>query len=149
MDAFSQKFGMENKVYPEDMMPLTAKGNKILRSMEKTYPSEEKAKEVLYASKNAGKITGIDADCISRITDAVGALSRRFDAIVARKDAEVSPSEYKRLVKERDEAQQQLIDFSEAVKKGANWNLGVFEKKYTAASEALAKAQVKMSKGWG
>ena len=42
-------------------MPLTAKGEKILESMEETYGSEKKAKSVLYASKNAGKIKGIDA----------------------------------------------------------------------------------------
>ena len=41
-------------------MPLTAKGEKILESMEETYGSEKKAKSVLYASKNAGKIKGID-----------------------------------------------------------------------------------------
>jgi|SRR5579884_3290799 hypothetical protein len=41
-------------------MPLTEKGKKILRAMEKTYGSRKKAKQVLYASKNAGKITGID-----------------------------------------------------------------------------------------
>ncbi len=39
-------------------MPLTKKGRKILRSMRKQYGSEEKAKEVFYASVNAGKITG-------------------------------------------------------------------------------------------
>jgi hypothetical protein len=128
-------------------MPLTAKGEEIKSALQKEY-GEEKGERVLYAGKNKGTFTGIDADCVSRIADAVGALSRRFDAIVSRKDAEVSPSEYKRLVKERDEAKQQLIDFTEAVKNGANWNLGVFEKKYTAASQALANAQVKMSKGW-
>jgi hypothetical protein len=41
-------------------MPLTKKGKKIKASMEKTYGSEKKAEQVLYASKNAGKITGID-----------------------------------------------------------------------------------------
>lgn len=41
-------------------MPMTSKGQKILSSMEKTYGSEKKAKQVLYASKNAGKISGID-----------------------------------------------------------------------------------------
>lgn len=41
-------------------MPLTEKGHEILASMEKTY-GPEKAKQVLYASKNAGKITGIDS----------------------------------------------------------------------------------------
>lgn len=39
-------------------MPLTKKGKKVLKSMEKTYGSKEKAKEVLHASKNAGKIKG-------------------------------------------------------------------------------------------
>ena len=42
-------------------MPLTEKGKEILSNMEKTYGSSEKAKEVFYASKNAGKITGVDA----------------------------------------------------------------------------------------
>lgn len=41
-------------------MPLTEKGASILRDMEKTY-GPEKAKSVLYASKNSGKITGIDS----------------------------------------------------------------------------------------
>lgn len=41
-------------------MPLTEKGQHILNAMEETYGSEKKAKSVLYASKNAGKIKGID-----------------------------------------------------------------------------------------
>ena len=40
-------------------MPLTAKGEKILRHMEQTY-GEKKGKEVLYASKNKGTVSGID-----------------------------------------------------------------------------------------
>ena len=40
-------------------MPLTRKGKKIKAAMDKTYGSK-KAEQVLYASKNAGKITGID-----------------------------------------------------------------------------------------
>ena len=40
-------------------MPLTQKGKKILGSMRKTYGAK-KAKEIFYASKNAGKITGVD-----------------------------------------------------------------------------------------
>ena len=42
------------------MSPLTKKGAKILKSMEKTYGDKKKAESVLYASKNAGKIKGID-----------------------------------------------------------------------------------------
>ena len=43
------------------MSPLTAKGEEIMSAMRKSYPSEEKAKEVFYASKNAGTISGVDA----------------------------------------------------------------------------------------
>jgi hypothetical protein len=39
-------------------MPLTAKGKKILKNMRSQYG--KRAEQVLYASKNAGKITGID-----------------------------------------------------------------------------------------
>jgi hypothetical protein len=39
-------------------VPLSKKGKKILRSMEKTYGSKKKAKQVLYASKNKGTIKG-------------------------------------------------------------------------------------------
>ena len=41
-------------------MPLTKKGKKILKKMRKTYKSEKKAKEVFYASKNSGVISGVD-----------------------------------------------------------------------------------------
>jgi hypothetical protein len=39
-------------------MPLTKKGQKIMRSMKKTY-GKKKGKSVFYASKNKGKITGV------------------------------------------------------------------------------------------
>ncbi len=42
-------------------MPLTEKGHKIMRAMVEEY-GEEKGKQVFYASKNAGKITGVDSD---------------------------------------------------------------------------------------
>ena len=42
-------------------MPLTHKGTEILEKMRETYPTEKKAKEVFYASKNAGTITGVDS----------------------------------------------------------------------------------------
>ena len=41
-------------------MPLSEKGKKIMHSMKETYPDEKKAKEVFYASINAGKITGAE-----------------------------------------------------------------------------------------
>lgn len=40
-------------------MPLTDKGKKIKRSMQKTY-GKKKAEEVFYASKNKGTIKGVD-----------------------------------------------------------------------------------------
>jgi hypothetical protein len=72
-------------------MPLTAKGEKIKKAMEKTY-GPDKAEQVLYASKNAGTISGIDsasddeaacADAISAAADAVEQLHRRVDAYCA------------------------------------------------------------------
>jgi hypothetical protein len=42
-------------------MPLTEKGQKILTSMKKQY-GPEKGEQVFYASKNAGKLTGVDDD---------------------------------------------------------------------------------------
>jgi hypothetical protein len=81
----------------------------------------------------------LDSAKLTRLADDVERLAARFDAVM-------SKSEYKNLVRERDEARQQLVDFTEANKNGATWNLGVFEKKYTYASERLAKAQVEMTK---
>ena len=53
-------------------MPLTAKGEKILSNLETEYGTK-KGKEVLYAGKNAGTFTGIDAylDAVRR-GDAAG-----------------------------------------------------------------------------
>ena len=39
-------------------MPLTSKGNKILRSMRQQY-GEQKGERVFYASANKGRITGV------------------------------------------------------------------------------------------
>jgi hypothetical protein len=89
-------------------------------------------------------VAKLDCDKINRIADGVGKLSARFDAIVV-KDAAISISEYKRLVREREEAKQQLIDWTEAQQRGERVNLTIFEKKYTATSEALAAAQMKMT----
>lgn len=40
-------------------MPLTAKGNKIMQNMKQEYGSK-KGESVFYASRNAGKISGVD-----------------------------------------------------------------------------------------
>jgi hypothetical protein len=40
-------------------MPLTSKGEEIMGAMQNQY-GEEKGKQVFYASKNAGKISGVD-----------------------------------------------------------------------------------------
>jgi len=39
-------------------MPLTDKGEKVMKAMQKQYGAE-KGKAVFYASANAGKITGV------------------------------------------------------------------------------------------
>jgi hypothetical protein len=58
-------------------MPLTAKGAEIKSAMEKTYGSEKKAEQVLYASKNAGKITGIDSSKLDALCDAAETFGNR------------------------------------------------------------------------
>lgn len=40
-------------------MPFTKKGKKIMKSMKKEYGSK-KGEKVFYASRNAGKIKGVD-----------------------------------------------------------------------------------------
>lgn len=40
-------------------MPLTKKGTKIMDNMKSQYGAK-KAKQVFYASRNAGKISGVD-----------------------------------------------------------------------------------------
>lgn len=40
-------------------MPLTSKGSEIMENMKKEY-GPAKGEEVFYASKNAGKISGVD-----------------------------------------------------------------------------------------
>lgn len=42
-------------------MPLTGKGRKILRQMQKEYGAQ-KGKAVFYAARNAGRITGVDRE---------------------------------------------------------------------------------------
>jgi hypothetical protein len=44
----------------ERVMPLSSKGKKVLKAMKKTYGSAKKAKQVLYASKNAGTVKGVE-----------------------------------------------------------------------------------------
>lgn len=41
-------------------MPLTKKGSKIMRAMRKSYKSPKKARSVFYASRNKGRIKGVD-----------------------------------------------------------------------------------------
>ena len=40
-------------------MPLTLKGEKVMRSMMKTYGSKDKAERVFYASENKGILSGV------------------------------------------------------------------------------------------
>lgn len=54
-------------------MPLTEKGQKIKENMKEEYGSE-KGEKVFYASKNAGKITGVDK---AAFRDAINAAMAR------------------------------------------------------------------------
>lgn len=52
-------------------MPLTAKGEKIMRAMQEHYGSEH-GKSVFYASKNAGRISGVDQEPPQQQMDPTG-----------------------------------------------------------------------------
>jgi hypothetical protein len=59
-------------------MPLTSKGEKIKKALTEEY-GEKKGEEVLYAGKNKGTFTGIDARR--------DALLARADSLMKRMDA--------------------------------------------------------------
>lgn len=59
-------------------MPLTAKGSEVMSAMQREYGAE-KGKSVFYASKNAGKISGVE--------DRIDSALRAADALYARADA--------------------------------------------------------------
>jgi len=91
-------------------MPLTEKGEKIKRAMAAQY-GPEKGEQVFYASKNAGKITGVDdtkqddnqhmgftsgeAEPVKKLVSECDALSSRLDAFekrrAMRRPTEVKP----------------------------------------------------------
>lgn len=50
-------------------MPLTPKGNKVMKNMVKQYGSR-KGKSVFYAMKNSGKLTGVDKGFYGHMTHA-------------------------------------------------------------------------------
>ena len=89
----------------------------------------------------------LDSSKIARLMDGVNCISQRFDAMCA-KDAAVTPSEYKALIKERDKAKAALAAAYEKAKthRYAGLNFRNLEETYTRASAALAKAQIEMSK---
>jgi len=49
------------------MSPLTTKGRKIMAAMVKKY-GPDRAKQVFYASRNAGKISGVDRGFYSHMS---------------------------------------------------------------------------------
>jgi hypothetical protein len=71
-------------------MPLTEKGEKIKASMKKQY-GPEKGEEVFYASKNAGRIIGVDdfqhMGFTSAQAEPVKKLVSECDALISRMDA--------------------------------------------------------------
>lgn len=90
----------------------------------------------------------LDSAKISRIADAVDGLAARFDAMTSRTDASITPSQYKLLVRRKNDAQAALADLYKTAEKSgyAGLNFRNLEAEYTAASNALAAAQTQMSK---
>lgn len=52
-------------------MPLTKKGKDIMQSMKRTYGGK-KGEQVFYATRNAGKITGVEKTSSTKSTGAAG-----------------------------------------------------------------------------
>ena len=67
-------------------MPLTEKGSEIMSAMKREY-GESEGERVFYASKNAGKITGVDSAKLDRVSDAIVNLNDRMDRMKSRKDS--------------------------------------------------------------
>lgn len=63
-------------------MPLTSKGEEILASMQKEY-GEKKGEAAFYASKNSGKITGVDARSDDTLPEHEKGDDKRFAKIEA------------------------------------------------------------------
>ena len=61
-------------------MPLTAKGEEIKSALAKEY-GEKKGEQVLYAGKNAGTFTGIDAVRLDAILTRCDAMEKRMDVL--------------------------------------------------------------------
>jgi len=76
-------------------MPLTAKGEIILRALQQRYGAK-KGESILYAGKNAGTFTGIDAASdaavMSVLADIVGGMCERMDALIKRADWKDPPA---------------------------------------------------------
>lgn len=68
-------------------MPLSHKGETIKSALQQEY-GKAAGERILYAGKNAGTFTGIDAlvDAVGALTDSVAALASRADAIERRFD---------------------------------------------------------------
>jgi hypothetical protein len=56
-------------------MPLTDKGQKIMKAMKGQY-GEKKGESVFYASRNAGKISGVDPESSGKKKKALSTLKR-------------------------------------------------------------------------
>lgn len=59
-------------------MPLTSKGEKIEANMQREY-GPSKGEQVFYASKNAGKISGVDSGVVGQVN---GKVIGNFDTMV-------------------------------------------------------------------
>jgi len=124
-------------------MPLTAKGQKILAAMQEQY-GEEKGKQVFYAAKNAGTITGVDSaetkDARKKVTqyDPQGRLKSTFEeeerdsAVVVIDEGVVSPV----TVQMTD-----TVDLDDAA------NVRITEDGYMAAFPRVARTGIQLYRG--
>lgn len=64
-------------------MPLTDKGQKIMANMQQEY-GDKKGKSVFYASRNSGKISGVDPQSMRGNNQAGQAVKSGFQSLIAR-----------------------------------------------------------------
>ena len=80
-------------------MPLTKKGEKIERHMEAEYGGKKAGERVFYASKNAGKITGVDRQQVMRRGGGFDGTDMLNRAIAAGREETEAQSQARRLLR--------------------------------------------------
>ena len=150
-------------------MPLTEKGKKIMKSMQKQY-EKKKAEEVFYASKNAGKITGVDKNMKTKKAKTGKLLEKEADKYLEERSPGARHSDKDRerildMLRDRSikdpEPPKQKIEFDEAKKgkmmsrksgspkKGENVMMKEKQKLFKEIDQAQKSLKPKKLKGGG